>query len=104
MEDILLAVMMLLLFVFSYFAVARFGQYMDECFQRNREPEESDRRLIITETEGRSAKEVSEEISAMFDSLQNGTDSAFIICKTMNPDIIECLRSSGCVVKYSIRQ
>lgn len=42
MEDILLAVVMLVFFTLGYYAAGRFGQFLDEIFQGWKEPTEEE--------------------------------------------------------------
>jgi len=104
MEDILLIVMMLAFFVFGYFVADRFGRFMDENFQGYQEAEEPNRKVFIAETKGKSAKKISKEVNTMLDSFQDCDAYEIIICKTVEPHIIEYLKNNGCAIHYSIRQ
>lgn len=48
MENILLAVMMVVLFAAGYFAVERFGKLMDEYYQWDQEPQVPCRKVFIS--------------------------------------------------------
>lgn len=104
MENILLTVMTLAFFAFGYFVADRFGRSMDEVSRGYQEPEEPDRKVFIAETNGKSAKEISKEVNAMLGSIRGCTDYEIIICKTIDPHVIEYLENSGRVIKYGVRQ
>lgn len=104
MEDILLAVMMLAVFAVGYFVVDRFGKFMDKNYRGYREQKEPDRKVFIAETRGKSAKEISQEVNTLLDSFQNLGDYEIIICKTVDPPLIENLENGGCAINYIIRQ
>lgn len=100
MEDILLAVMMVGVFVFEYFVVDRFGKFMDENYQWYQEPQIPCRKIYISETKGKNKDIISKEVNTVLNSLSNADDFEIIICKTVDPCMIEYLEESGCEVKY----
>lgn len=104
MEDILFVLLLLPFFALGYFVMGRLGKFLDEHYRSYPESEERDRNVFIAETKGKSAEEVTAEVSAMLDLLQNNRDYEIIICGTVDPRIIESLRKSGRVIQYSIRQ
>ncbi|MBR6407464.1 MAG: hypothetical protein IKS19_02570 [Clostridia bacterium] len=104
MGDILLAAMMLAVFAFGYFVVDRFEKFMDKNFRDCHESRDRGRKVYVAETEGKSAEAVSKEVNAMLDSLPDGNEYEIIICKTVDPRIIECLEESGRAVEYDFRQ
>lgn len=104
MEDILLAVMMFTVFAFGYFVVDRFGKFMDENFRGYQESQDRGRKVYIAETEGKSLETVSKEVNAMLDSLTDSNEYEIIICKTVDPHIIEYLEESGSAIEYNLRQ
>ncbi len=100
MEDILLAVMMIGFFAFGYFVVDRFGKFMDENFQWYQEPQALLRKVYISEIKGKNKETISKEVNTVLNSLSNEDDYEIIICKTVDPYIIEYLEESGCEVEY----
>ena len=71
MEDILLAVMMVGVFVFEYFVVDRFGKFMDENYQWYQEPQIPCRKIYISETKGKNKDTISKEVNTVLNSLSN---------------------------------
>lgn len=104
MEDILLAIMMLAIFAFGYFVVDHFGKFMDENFRGYWEPQKPSRKVYIAETEGKSVKAISQEVNSMLDVLSDNEEYEIIICKSLDPHIIEHLEASGYTIKYDLRQ
>lgn len=104
MEDILLAIMMLAIFAFGYFVVDHFGKFMDENFRGYWEPQKPSRKVYIAETEGKSVKAISQEVNSMLDALPDDEEYEIIICKSLDPHIIEHLEASGYTIKYDLRQ
>lgn len=104
MEDILLAIMMLAIFAFGYFVVDHFGKFMDEHFRGYWEPQKPSRKVYIAETEGKSVKAISQEVNSMLDALPDDEEYEIIICKSLDPHIIEHLEASGYTIKYDLRQ
>ena len=74
MEDILLAVMMVGVFVFGYFVVDRFGKFMDENYQWYQEPQVPCRKIYISETKGKNKDTISKEVNTVLNSLSNADD------------------------------
>jgi len=103
-EDILLAIMMLAIFAFGYFVVDHFGKFMDENFRGYWEPQKPSRKVYIAETEGKSVKAISQEVNSMLDALPDDEEYEIIICKSLDPHIIEYLEASGSTIKYDLRQ
>ena len=104
MEDILLAIMMLAIFAFGYFVVDHFGKFMDENFRGYWEPQKPSRKVYIAETEGKGVKAISQEVNSMPDALPDDEEYEIIICKSLDPHIIEHLEASGYTIKYDLRQ
>lgn len=104
MGDIILAVMILILFAFGYLVTYRFGKFMEENLCAYKKPQAADRKVCITETEGKSPLTVSKEVGTMVDSLLNGDNYGIIICRTVDSRFIEGLKESGCSVEYDFRQ
>lgn len=104
MEDILLAIMMLAIFAFGYFVVDHFGKFMDENFRGYWEPQKPSRKVYIAETERKGVKAISQEVNSMLDALPDDEEYEIIICKSLDPHIIEHLEASGYTIKYDLRQ
>ncbi len=104
MEDILLAIMTLAIFAFGYFVVGRFGKFVDENFHGYREPQKPSRKVYITEAEGKGVKAISQEVNSMLNALPDDEEYEIIICKSLDPHIIEYLEASGCTIKYDLWQ
>ncbi len=71
MEDILLVIMMLAIFVFGYYVVDRFGRFMDENLREYQGPEEPSGRVFTAETKDKGTKNTSKEINTMSDSIKD---------------------------------
>ena len=102
MKDILLIVIMLAFFVFGFYVIGRAGRFMDKNFRRVQEPKKTDRQVFIAKTGGKSAIEVSKEVNTILDMFQDSDDYEIIICRKIDPDIIEYLKRTGCTVRYGI--
>ena len=100
--------MMLAIFAFGYFVVDHFGKFMDENFRGYWEPQKPSRKVYIAETEGKSVKAISQEVNSMLDALSDNEEYneeyEIIICKSLDPHIIEHLEASGYTIKYDLRQ
>lgn len=96
--------MMLAIFAFGYFVVDHFGKFMDENFCGYWEPQKPGRKVYIAETEGKSVKAISQEVNSMLDALSDNEEYEIIICKALDPHIIERLEASGYTIKYDLRQ
>ena len=103
MKDILLVVMMLALFAFGYFVINRFGTFMDKSVRGHQEPQIPDRKVYVSETKGKNKETILKEVDAVLDSLADEDDYEIIVCKTVDPRIIEYLEESGCKIKYDHR-
>jgi len=103
-EEILLAIMTLAIFAFGYFVVCRFGKFMDENYHGCREPQRPGRKVYVTETEGKGVKAISREVNSMLNALPDDEEYEIIICKSLDPHIVEYLEASGGTIEYDIRQ
>ena len=104
MADLLFARLTLAIFTFGYFVVDHFGKFMDENFRGYWEPQKPSRKVYIAETEGKSVKAISQEVNSMLDALSDNEEYEIIICKSLDPHIIEHLEASGYTIKYDLRQ
>ena len=96
--------MMLAIFAFGYFVVDHFGKFMDENFRGYWEPQKPSRKVYIAETEGKSVKAISQEVNSMLDALSDNEEYEIIICKSLDPHILEHLEASDYTIKYDLRQ
>ncbi len=104
MKDILLAIMTLAIFAFGYFVVGRFGKFVDENFHGCQVPQKPSRKVCMAETEGKRVKAISHEVNSMLNALPDHEEYEIIICKPLDPHIIEYLEAFGCTIKYDLRQ
>ena len=104
MKDVLLIVLILAFFAFGYFMVDR----LDRFFKEHRGTEEKqpapDGEIYVADAAGKSAQDVSEEISLLLNDLADRDDYEIIICRKGNPEMTKYLEQSGCTVERISRQ
>ena len=99
MKDILLAVTVLAVFAVGYFAICRFGKFLDENYRERQEPRSSDGKVYIIGAEGKSTETISKEVGTLLDSFPDRDEYEIIICRTGDTGIIEYLEQSGCTME-----
>ena len=104
MGDLLLAVMMLAVFALGYYVTDRLGSFMQQNYRGYRAQRAPARKVYITETEEKNAAEVLKEICSRLDFLPDSDDYKIVLCRTVDPCILEQLEDSGCTIRCDRRE
>ena len=97
MKTLFLILAVLAVFAVAYFAVDRFGRFLEaSCLARRGEAPDP-RKVYFSTVAGKSIEQLSDEIDRIMDS---HAGYEIVVCSAADPVIADCLSQGGCAVEY----
>ena len=97
MKNLFIILAVIAVFAVTYFAVDRFGRFLDANFVGHHSEAKDPRKVYISSAAGKSAEQISDEISRVMDS---HAGYEIVICSSADPAIADCLSQAGSAVEY----